>query len=131
MIALDTNVLVRIITRDDARQANAAARAMREDCVFLAKSVILELEWALRYSYDFDRQSVNRALLTLLGLENAVVEDAANVEDAVRLHAQGMDFADALHVASSSNAEAFVTFDQRLAAAGRDRDQSPAIRLLE
>ena len=99
--------------------------------MFLAKTVILELEWVLRYSYDFDRQLVNRALSTLLGLENAVVEDAASVEEAVSLHAHGMDLADALHVASSTNAEVFVTFDQRFAAAGRDRDRPPEIRLLE
>ena len=43
MIALDTNVLVRLITRDDPAQAEAAAEVMRSVSVWLPKNVVLEL----------------------------------------------------------------------------------------
>ena len=132
MIAPDTNVLVRIITNDDAVQATLAADALRSETVFLCKTVIMELEWVLRYSYRLDRATVNRALTTLVGLENSVIEDAETVEKAIGQHAKGMDLADALHLSSSHNSDTFVTFDRKMAgAASRHcRDVGPTARLL-
>ncbi len=49
MIGLDTNVLVRIIPKDDARQAIRAVKFLSaQDRVLPAKTVLLELEWILR-----------------------------------------------------------------------------------
>lgn len=131
MISPDTNVLVRVLTNDDERQAALAAQVLRSHDLYLAKTVILELEWVLRYSYGFDRASVNRALLFLIGLENAVVEGAGSIERAIALHAEGVDFADALHLESSTAAKQFVTFDRRLVAAVEGRTSPPAIHVLE
>jgi predicted nucleic-acid-binding protein len=131
MISPDTNVLVRILTNDDEQQAAVATEVLRSNDLYIAKTVILELEWVLRFSYGFDRASVNRALMFLMGLENAVVEDAGTVERALERHAEGMDFADALHVESSTAAKEFVTFDRRLAAAFEGRTSSPALLVLD
>jgi len=132
MIAPDTNVLVRIITKDDAIQAGLAADVLRSETIFLCKTVIMELEWVLRYSYCLDRTTVNRALTTLVGLENSVVEDAETVEMAIGHHANGMDLADALHLSSSYNADTFVTFDRKLAGAASRyyRERGPRVCLL-
>lgn len=130
MIAPETNVLVRVVTRDDERQAAVATNVLRSNDLYFAKSVILELEWVLRDSYGFDRGAVNRALTLLIGLENAIVEDTDAVERAVSLHSDGMDFADALHLASSGAAEELVTFDRRLADMGGTLEGRPAVRLL-
>jgi len=130
MISPDTNVLVRVITNDDKEQAALATEALSSNEVFLAKTVILELEWVLRYSYGFDRASVNKALVSLMGLENAVVEDSEMVERAITANAEGMDFADALHLASSRIADELVTFDRRLATSDRPHTDLPEIRLL-
>ena len=46
-----------------------------------------------------------------MGLENVHVEDARAVRRALDWFAAGLDFADALHLASLDQAEAFVTFD--------------------
>ena len=52
MIALDTNVLVRLVTGDDATQAKrAAARIDTGDAFFVSLTVALELEWVLRGAY--------------------------------------------------------------------------------
>ena len=52
MIALDTNVLVRLVTGDDATQAKrAAARFETGDAFFVSLTVALELEWVLRGAY--------------------------------------------------------------------------------
>jgi predicted nucleic-acid-binding protein len=92
----------------------------------------MELEWVLRYSYRLDRASVNCALTALVGLENSRVEDAETVEKAIEYHAKGMDFADALHLASSCNADTFMTFDRELVGAASRcyREMSPTVRLL-
>lgn len=50
MIAVDTNVLVRIVTRDDKGQARRAVRALRGKQLFVAKTVLLETEWVLRHA---------------------------------------------------------------------------------
>lgn len=120
MIALDTNVIVRVITRDDAAQARRAAALMKNDSLWVSKTVLLETEWVLRYTYEFEAAAINGALSKLAALENLTVEDAPSVDLALEWHLAGMDFADALHLASSGGAAKLATFDRRLArAAGR------------
>lgn len=131
MIAPGTNVLVRIITNDEPSQAAIAADSLRSDMVFLCKTVIVELEWVLRYSYGYDRTTVSRALTMLLGLRNSVVEDCSTVERAVAWHAQGMDLADAMHLSSSLDVDTFVTFDRKLSVAAAEQPDAPTVKLLE
>ena len=71
-------------------------------------------EWVLRYSYGFPRQQVSAALQTLVRLEGAQVEDAPAVVQALDWHARGLDFADALHLASCPTGAELLTFDQAL-----------------
>ena len=49
----------------------------------------------------------------ILGLPNVTVEDSACVRDALQWYEAGLDFADALHVASCSKARRFATFDDK------------------
>jgi predicted nucleic-acid-binding protein len=114
MVAVDTNVLVRLVTSDHPAQAARAAAVFRAGPVFVAKSVLLEAEWVLRYSYALDTKTILRALRGVLGLANVLVEDPAVAVAALRLCELGLAFADALHVASSAQADRFVTFDTRL-----------------
>ena len=114
MRAVDTNVLVRVLTRDDAEQAAVAAAALRAGPVFVPATVLLETEWVLRFAYGFDRAQVGAALLAVVNLAGATIDDEAAVRAALRWHAAGMDFADALHVARSPSADAFLTFDRDL-----------------
>jgi predicted nucleic-acid-binding protein len=114
MISIDTNVLVRIVTRDDRQQSKAAARLFEGNPVFLSKTVMLETEWVLRYSYDLDRDTILETFHKLLGLPNLSVEDPQGVTQALLGYEVGLDFADSLHLASSEGAEKFVTFDRDL-----------------
>lgn len=114
MISLDTNVLVRLLVADDAEQTGQARLLVESQAVWLAKSVLLETEWVLRYSYELDRQTINRALRAVLGLEQVHVESPDALALALAWHTQGMDFADALHLASSDPASSFATFDRAL-----------------
>jgi predicted nucleic-acid-binding protein len=116
VISLDTNVLVRVIVGDDQRQQEVAVEVLKSDRLWLAKTVLVELEWVLRYSYELPREAIEHALRTLLGLRTLTVEDRTAVVAALEAYAGEMDFADALHLASSASADRFVTFDKRLAA---------------
>lgn len=131
MIALDTNVVVRVLTQDDPAQAKRAAALLRRESVWLSKTVLLETEWVLRYSYELDTAAINHALSMFVELQNLTMEDAPSVQTALAWHKAGMDFADALHLASSGRASGFATFDQKLAKKASKLEDAPAIELLE
>lgn len=121
MLAVDTNVLVRIVTEDDAEQSPKARRLVAENEVFISKTVLLELEWVLRRTYRLPANEVLQHLRSFARLHQATVEDATHVAEALAWSDQGMDFAEALHLASTNtdDCEAFATFDRKLAAAAK------------
>ncbi|MGH6920490.1 MAG: type II toxin-antitoxin system VapC family toxin [Geminicoccaceae bacterium] len=114
MIALDTNVLVRYLTRDEPEEAARARSLIERGPVFVAKTVMLETEWVLRSAYRFRPAAIAASFTAFLGLPGVTVEDASAVGRALAWYAQGLDFADALHAASCAQADAFATFDRRL-----------------
>ena len=115
MLAIDTNIIVRLLTNDDPDQA-AKARSLIEGAeVFVATTVLLETEWVLRGAYHLAKSEVLVALRAFAGIATVRLEDPVRAEAALTLAAGGMDFADALHLAGADGCEAFITFDQRLA----------------
>jgi predicted nucleic-acid-binding protein len=121
VIAIDTNVVVRLLTNDDPAQAARAADLLARERVLVPKTVLLETEWVLRYSYELPSSAVLAAFRKLLGLPQVAAEDATAIARALELYEGGMDFADALHLASARDTTAFATFDTRLAKrAGRE-----------
>lgn len=122
MIAIDTNVLVRLLVQDDAAQGAAARSLFEKQEIWIGKTVLLETIWVLRAVYDFTDAAIVRALEGALGLPRVHVEDSASVAKALGAGAAGIDLADALHAASTpAAARAFVTFDKKLARRGRGR----------
>ena len=64
MIAIDTNVVVRLLTGDDQAQYEKVLALFNSHDVFIPISVILECEWVLRYAYSFDaKEPLNRSVL--------------------------------------------------------------------
>ena len=113
MTGVDTNVIVRLLTRDDEEQYLRARRIFADHDVFIPDTVILESEWVLRYAYGFSREKICNALLLLLGLGNVRVTDSARLRQAIEWHGQGLDFADGLHLATSQKqVVTFQTFDK-------------------
>lgn len=114
MIAVDTNVVVRLLTGDDPAQTQRAVALFSQSHILIAKTVLLEMEWVLRYSYEQSPAAILAAFRKLIGLPQVTVEDGVAVAEALTGYEAGMDFADALHLASGREAEAFATFDARL-----------------
>lgn len=119
MIALDTNILARFYVEDpgdtEALKQRPLARAIISETLglFVPLTVILELEWVLRAFYGFAASQVADVFDHLLGLPNLTVEDADRVTLAVTLLREGIDFADALHLAGSRHCHRLLTFDDR------------------
>jgi predicted nucleic-acid-binding protein len=119
VLAVDTNVLVRYLTRDEPAQFAAAKVFIESNDVFVPTTVFLETEWVLRRSYGYDRSAILTALRAIAGLPRVKLEDPLLAVQALDWLEAGIDFADALHLAKAADCEAFVSFDRRLATAAR------------
>ena len=113
MRAVDTNILARFYLRDDAAQGRIAARVLAAGDVFIPKTVVLELEWVLRYVAEQSESKVIECLAHLIALPGITVEDRDEIEAALSHCRNGIDFADALHLAASSACSELLTFDDR------------------
>ena len=116
MLAVDTNVIVRYLTRDDAEQFAKANALIRDEEVFVRATVLLETEWVLRRGYRFSRTQIIAALAAFAGLPRVTLEEPTAAAKALDWARRGMDFADALHLAKAWGCDALISFDQRFAA---------------
>ena len=122
MIALDTNILVRLILHDDEAQARAAERlllrARRDDTpLFVADVVLCELVWVLKRRAGVSREEIASTLDRLLRTELIVVADMAVVENALAAYRAGKgDFADYLirEQSKAAGATEVATFDRAI-----------------
>jgi predicted nucleic-acid-binding protein len=114
MRAVDTNVLVRLLTDDDPAQAHIVRALFEMETVWIAKTVWLETRWVLKSAYGFEDSRIGAAFAGILGLPNVISEDESGVIEALRLMDREIDFADALHLTSTPPDAKFVTFDRTL-----------------
>lgn len=114
MIAVDTNILVRLMVQDDTEQAQHAENLFTTQKIFIPDTVILETEWVLRFAYELAAKDIHTSLTNLFGLENVYVRDELAVQQALVWFEKGMDFADAWHLSLSQQYTRFATFDRKL-----------------
>jgi predicted nucleic-acid-binding protein len=114
-ITADTNLLVRVIVRDDVGQAEIALRVLElADAVFVPLPCICEFVWILDSVYALPRDRVAKSIRALVFRANIVVDRTA-VSAGLRLLDSGGDFADGV-IASTGmamGAETFVSFDRK------------------
>jgi predicted nucleic-acid-binding protein len=119
-IAIDTNVLVRLLVRDDEAQFKVACRLVEQteaanETLLIVLGVLLETEWVLRSRYRLDKASIAAAFARLLEVEHVVFDHEPTVEEALYIWTQhpSADFADCLHNARAAQLgrTRFVTFD--------------------
>lgn len=120
MIAVDTNIVVRLLTGDDPSQMARAREIFTDAEIFIAETVMLETEWVLRYAYDLPPATIHGGLLKLLGLPNVLVRDARAISQAFEGYRSGMDFADALHLATCGHCAELLTFDKKFVRSAPD-----------
>src|SRR6202035_5638539 len=100
MTAVDTNVVVRLLTGDDPKQAAAARSLFASGPIWIAKTVLLETGWVLRSLYGYQDGAIQEAFMKLLGLKNVHTEDEPSVAAALALTVHGIELADAMHLSS-------------------------------
>jgi predicted nucleic-acid-binding protein len=130
MIALDTNILVRLAVNDNQAQSELAERLVRDNRVFISKTVLLESEWVLRHSYRYDRERIAWFFRQIFEPWNTVIENSGQVATAIEWYSAGCDFADALHLAGSG-AATMHTFDRTFCKTARDAGSAPEVRVWE
>ncbi|QLE39519.1 type II toxin-antitoxin system VapC family toxin [Nostoc sp. C052] len=119
MIGLDTNILVRYLTKDDEKQWEQAAEIIEggEQC-FVANIVICELVWVLRGNpYQFSREEISNTIELMLQCSVFELENRSLVYQALQRFKQGSaDFSDYLigAIAQHSGCSSTVTFDRKL-----------------
>lgn len=114
MISVDTNVLVRLLVNDDTHQGEIAVNIIEQNAIYISKTVLLELEWVLRGCYAIPSAQIATSLEKLISISTVTIEHMECVIAALHDYKQGMDFADALHLASRDQAMKFATFDKKL-----------------
>ena len=117
MRAVDTNVLVRLITRDDPAQV-AAAEAFVAPGAWISHLVLMETAWVLLSVYDLGPERLALALELLLEHRQLVVQDAETVASALQLFRDRprLGFSDCLILATAQRAGhgPLGTFDREL-----------------
>ena len=117
MRAVDTNVLVRLVTRDDARQVAAAEEFVARGA-WVAHIVVVETVWVLTSVYELDAAAVATAVEMLLNHRDLTMQDGAVVASALRDYRRrpGLSFSDCLVVATARAAGhvPLGTFDRAL-----------------
>lgn len=124
MIGLDTNIVVRYLTHDDAAQTATAIKVIdslsQDSPGFLSLIVTAELVWVLEVSYRFKKIEIERVLDALLRSKELVIERAEIVAQALqKFSASRADFADCLieRCGHAAECQYTVTFDQTAAGA--------------
>lgn len=123
MKALDTNVLVRFLTRDDPPQAERVYRLFKRaenerSRFWVPVTVLLETVWVLDAVYGIEREAILDSLDDLLQMTVLRFESHAAVQDCTAAARRDRtDLPDLLiaHCARQAGCEAVLTFDKKAA----------------
>lgn len=129
MISVDTNVLLRLITADDAEQFNAASELVANSDIYVSLFALVECEWVLSSGYNWSVARVADALIALLSAPRIYAELPMMAAWAVERYREGADFADMTHLVFSRDTEAFASFDRKLQQQAGDGAPVSIIRL--
>ena len=122
-ITADTNVLVRAVVQDDARQASQAQALLGQAAVIaIPVPVFCEFAWVLRRTYNRTTDEIAMAIRGFIRSET-VSTDLPAVEAGLRILQAGGDFADGViaHQGESLGGSVLVSFDRRAVARLRER----------
>ena len=115
MIGLDTNVLIRYLTRDDEAQYRATMKLLsRKGATFFVPDLVLiEADWVLSTLYDWSRDEIADAFARLLQVHNLQFEDEDQIRRSLGAVRRGADLSDELLVSKCREhaGQEFVTFD--------------------
>ena len=117
-IAVDANVLLRFLVRDDPGQAEIARCELdRAERLLFPTAALLEVVWVLGRRYGLNKSDIASRLRALTEVENAEFDRPA-IEAGLSVLEAGGDFADGViaRQARDLGADVLVTFDRKAVA---------------
>lgn len=122
MIGIDTNVLIRILTKDDEKQAQLAFDYIASSCsnssIVINAVVFCEVVWVLESAYNYTKEEIINCLLHILKTKQFLIPDKEIIRLALTLYQDTkIDFSDALigYLNKQQNCEFTITFDKEAA----------------
>jgi len=122
MIGIDTNILLRYITRDQPNLTKRAAFVLEEQCSidnpgFVSILCLSELYWVLKSAYQYSNEDISIVIQTLLNARELIFENEESVWHGLEQMKSGFGFADALigHIATTNGCETTMTLDKKAA----------------
>jgi predicted nucleic-acid-binding protein len=123
MIALDTDLVLRVLLDDDPKQSAAARKVWldarkRQTALYISDIVLVDVAWALESRHGLSRTAIADVFDRLLETELVVVSDTAVIDRAIQAFRKGKaGFADYLirEQAFAAGATRVVTFDSAFA----------------
>lgn len=118
-VALDTNIVLRLLLEDNKEQLNKARRIIKENNkdgdVFISSVVFLEMYFVLTKFYQWLDMDVFLAFDRILHVKQFFFENELAVRMAISRTKKGVDFSDALigQIGSLRNIKTY-TFDKKL-----------------
>lgn len=116
MIGIDTNLLVRFITRDDARQTELVLELFEQHkgkskSIYINVITLCELVWVLNRGYHYSKSQIIAALDLLFLVDEFKLEHPKSVQEAFVLYKTGKaDFSDYVSFCINKNCGCFVTY---------------------
>ena len=128
-IAVDTNILIRVILQDDLTQAKLANDLLRQSSlIIISLPCLCEVVWVLRSWAKFSDERIALVLQKLLNIQNVEVNRVA-VENGIKMLQNGGDFADAImeYEGSILGCEVFYSFDKKAVKLLKEQGKSVAL----
>lgn len=128
MIAIDTNVILRFLTRQPKAHFGAARALFRSGGLFVSTPVVMETYFTLTGSVlGFSDEHALEALDAVLHLPGVSVQHVKEVSAAIDLARKGLPFKDACVLAFSAEATQLLTFDKAFAKRAAKLKTQPAV----
>ncbi len=112
MIAVATNIVLRLILDDEPRQIDAIRRLMQRERLFISLTVLLETGWVLESRYRMPRPQVVASLDAVTALDGVTVSRPSLARWAIERYRAGGDWADMIHIVSAAKTRGFATLDR-------------------
>lgn len=116
---VDTNVLIRLIVKDDDAKYNTILKLVErveknEILLVVPTIVIAECCWLLKFFYKLDKHLVSKYIIDILESENVEPEEDSVINALKIFSEKNVDFADALLCVKSSNDVPILTWDKKV-----------------
>jgi predicted nucleic-acid-binding protein len=112
MTSVDTNIVIRLLIDDDPEQVAAVRSLVAAGPIWIASTVLLETAWVLHSFYGMEQNVIREALAKLPATTNVHIENEASFMYSLKLMADGVDIADAMHLAGTPPGASFASFDR-------------------